>query len=291
MAARSSLTFAALGTTWWIDIFDEIDDETRSAVLGRATCLVEAFERSYSRFKSDSLISILNRERRLHSPSRECRALLEYGQALYMRTDGIFNILVGHILEARGYDANYSFKAQAEIPKSTCDPNSDLKITETEILLACGNIDLGGYGKGYLIDLVAEELKASGVHYFLINGGGDIYGTSDHETPITVYLEHPTEPKKYLIEATIQNQGFAASSPFKRQWNDKERTFTHIVSESAVHLVASFVKAATAGEADAFATAALLLDETKLIALAEWEKFQVARFDPATSRLWRTKDF
>jgi thiamine biosynthesis lipoprotein ApbE len=98
-------TFEAIGTHFWIEIFDDISDEKLEATKGRLELLSSTFNREYSRFRDDSYVGILNRERRLENPTEECRALLAYGKELYLRGQGTFNILTGHILEARGYDA------------------------------------------------------------------------------------------------------------------------------------------------------------------------------------------
>lgn len=284
-------TFETIGTHFWIEIFDELSTEELDTTKGRIEFLCSQFNNAYSRFKTDSQISILNRERVLHSPSKELQEILSFGKALFIRTHQTFNLLTGHILEARGYDAHYSFTPDPTASLANCNPLFDLTIDVDEISLTCGNIDIGGYGKGWLIDLIAKDLRAHNVHYFLVNGGGDMYATSNHEKPITIYLEHPTEVGKYLIETTLFNQGFAASSPFKRQWSDKDTTYTHIVSVSEFEEVATFVKARTVVDADAFATMAMLLPQDKLPYAAEIENLAVARFNPKTNELWQTQNF
>ena len=286
-------TFEAIGTHFWIEIFDEITDEQLKATKGRLELLSSSFNEQYSRFRADSQISILNRERRLENPSAECLAILKYGKELYLRGQGTFNILTGHILEARGYDSDYSFNAVdgADAP-STCNPLTDLTISENEIVLSCGNIDLGGYGKGWLIDKLAYDLREQGIEHFLINGGGDMYATSDlNDEAITIYLEHPTNAGQYLIETSLLHQGFAASSPFKRRWKSGDKTYHHVVATADVPELATFVKAATATDADAFATVAMLVPEAALPALAATENLAIARFTPATHQLWQTANF
>lgn len=285
-------TFEAIGTHFWIEIFDAISDKQLEATEGRLKLLSSVFNENYSRFRVDSLISKLNRERRLEKPSEELCTILSYGKNLYLRSQGVFNILTGHILEAQGYDANYSFTAKENVDSLLMgNPLTDLLISESEIILSVGNIDLGGFGKGYLIDLVASNLLANGIEYFLVNGGGDMYGTSNGGEAITIYLEHPTKPGQYLIETTLKNQGFAASSPFKRQWKSREKIYTHIIASGDIPQIATFVKANKAVDADAFATVAMLRPEAKLPALATNESLAIARFDPATNQLWQTANF
>jgi thiamine biosynthesis lipoprotein len=288
----STHTFEALGTKWWIEIFDEADTETLEGAYGTLERFARDFETTYSRFKPDSLISILNRERVLESPSEECRALLTYGKQLYLRSNTEFNLLTGHLQEARGYDTTLSFVPQEPEKLTPGNPITDLLISSEKIELHHGNIDLGGFGKGFLIDELAKLLKEQfSLYYFIINGGGDMYGTSKLGEPIQIFLEHPTKPSHFIHTTKLLNQGFAASSPFKRVWHSGDKTYTHIISNTEAPRVASFVKAATARDADAFATAALLLDEPALTQLSTTESLAIARFSPATNNLWRTTSF
>ena len=286
-------TFEAIGTHFWIEIFDDVTEAELETTKGRLELLSSEFNQKYSRFKNDSYVGILNRERVLKDPNEECCALLAYGKELYVRSSGTFNILSGHILEARGYNANYTFTASDDVDAlETANPLTDLSISETEITLVKGNVDLGGYGKGWLIDKLADDLKTQGIKHFLVNGGGDMYATSDSSgEAVTIYLEHPTEAGKYLIETTLLNQGFAASSPFKRQWKSGVKVYDHVVTTGETPQLATFIKAATATDADAFATVAMLAPEATLPALANAESLAIARFDAVTNQLWRTTNF
>lgn len=287
-------TFEAIGTHFWIEIFDEISDKELETTKGRLELLSSYFNERYSRFRADSWISKLNRDRIFKDPDEEFCFILNYGKKLYTESEGVFNLLIGHIIEARGYDATYSFRAVdgADMP-STCNPLTDLSISKEEISLICGNVDIGGYGKGYLVDKLSNDLKQHDVNHFLINGGGDMYATSDKNgEAIKIYLEHPTEDGTYLLETSLQNQGFAASSPFKRTWNHEGKTYTHIISDTHVPEIATFVKAKTAVDADAFATASLLLGEEQLLRIIEQEpNLSFAHYTPATNGFWQTKNF
>lgn len=278
-------TFQALGTTWWIEIFDQKTDEDLTIAIRDSEVFVAEFEQRYSRFITASLISIINRDRALPNPDTHLRELLAYGKQLSLRTDGHFNILTGHILEARGYNKDYTFAATDDT-RPPGDPITDLTITPNHVSLAHGNLDIGGYGKGYLIDEVAKRLQeVHSLSHFLINAGGDMYATSDHGTPIQVGLEHPRSPGTVIKQTSLLHQGFAASSPYKRQWEHEGTTYSHVVSDTP-SVIASFIKAPSARDADAFATTCLLTDSAtmqKLVA-TETEIF-LAVFDPTTNNL------
>ncbi len=252
----TTFTIDALGTRWWIELFESSSEERLTVLKKDCEAFIMTFEGNYSRFKPDSYISILNRERVLKDPSHELIDVLTFGKQKYVETNTLFNILTGHIQEAKGYDAEYSFMMADTIPLPG-NPVTDLAINESGITLnGYSKIDLGGYGKGYLIDLVAERLRSKhDLQYFLINGGGDIYATSNNGEPIEIQVEHPTEQVKFIGSTTLLNEAFAASSPHKRKWKTKQGEQNHIVGDAGD---SSYVKASSAKEADVLATIKLL---------------------------------
>jgi FAD:protein FMN transferase len=288
-----TFTFEAIGTHWWIEIFDHLTDEELEMTKCRFELISSEFDRRYSRFREDSQVTTLNRYRVLQVPTKEFRDILIYGKQLYLRSHTTFNLLSGHILEARGYDAHYTFEATTDVEsRAAGNPLTDLLISDDEISLRNGNIDIGGYGKGWLIDVLADDLKKHNLHHFLINGGGDMYATCDtNGSAISIYLEHPIESGTYLLKTTLCNQGFAASSPFKRSWKSGNKLYDHVVTKGTTPQIASFVKADKAVEADAFATVAMLLPESSLPDLAQHERLAIARFDPLSNELWQTLNF
>jgi thiamine biosynthesis lipoprotein len=152
-------SFQALGTQWWIEIFDELATQRGDEIKDFITSYVSTYEQNYSRFQPDSLVSTLNRDRTVVNPTPEFVQLLEYGKRLYLRSDTHFNLLTGHILESKGYDADYTFTASGPAV-GPGNPVIDLQISPDLIKLAGGaNLDLGGFGKGYLVDLLARQLQ------------------------------------------------------------------------------------------------------------------------------------
>lgn len=279
----------AIGTQFLIEIWDEVSNTTLEAVHDRLEFLLFQFENNYSRFKPDSLISRLNQHKVIENPTPEFVTLLTQGLNFYDATGSILNLMIGEKIINSGYDANYSFTpkaTEAVIP----NPHDVLMVTPENITLKAGLIDIGGYGKGVVIDLLTTALQSEfGLQYFLVNGGGDIFCTSDHGTPITIYLEHPIEKETYLGTTIILNQGFAASSPHKRTWIHDGTTYHHIIdtanSASFVSPDASFIIAQSAVVADVFATVALLATPTQMDTFAEQQILAVTTFGlPSTLR-------
>jgi thiamine biosynthesis lipoprotein len=289
---------SALGTSWWIEICDAVDEKRRVVIYDDCAAFLQTFEKAYSRFDPASQINQLNTTHVVESPTKELQELLTFGIAQFTRTAGIFNIMVGSKLVETGYDAAYSFTAKSEHTPIQ-NPHDVLSISEERITLKAGLVDIGGFGKGWAIDAIATLLKEKHeLQYFLVNGGGDMYATSDHDTPFTIYLEHPTETDTYLTTTTIKNQGFAASSPHKRAWTHGGKTYTHIIDTkidtNQPHTTrpdATFLKAATACDADIFATVALLVDADTMTQLATRENLGVASFFRADSSFSHNEAF
>ena len=273
----------ALGTRFRIEVFDDIPQNRLEAAHSSVKAILSQFENQYSRFRPDSYVSQLNTTGHLQSPAVEFLTLLRYGLDAYDRTDGVFNIMIGAKLVAQGYDQTYSFIAT---PHTNVIPNPHdmLVLTTDHITLSHGQLDLGGLGKGYVIDMIAKYLKHEfGFKYFLVNGGGDMYGTSDHDTPITLYLEHPLDTGTYLATTTIENRGFAASSPHKRTWTSGTKTYTHIIDTvksipETNQLDATFITAATAVDADMFATVGLIMSPESFAVIAARESLGMATY-------------
>jgi FAD:protein FMN transferase len=291
---------SALGTTWLVEVFDTVSKEKLDETYSLVQLFLSNFENKYSRFNSNSELSQLNKTGQLINPDQATVEILRHGQKFFTDTSGIFNILIGEHLLARGYDASYSFKPVAE-PKDFPSPLIDLLITDTGIRLTKGQLDLGGYGKGYLLDLLASYLKEElGLSYFLINGGGDMYATSDHNEPITIYLEHPTEPGTYIAETTLKDQGFAASSTHKRRWQVSGNEYSHIV-DTRERIAATrthqpdklglYVKAPQAVTADAWATTLLISDPKDHLLILEGAQVDYACFTTSDKSFGQSSNF
>ena len=123
------------------------------------------------------------------------------------------------------------------------------------------HIDLGGIGKGFLIDKVKDFLLSNKVQYFFINAGGDIYATSEFDNPIEFALENPFDINQMIGKIKIKNESIASSSPARRKWKDKnsDKEFHHLIdmkTNSPVSEIAGvFTLGQNATDADLASTA------------------------------------
>lgn len=242
------MVFDAIGTRWVIDA--EIDDRLAREIL----LTIEGFDRTYSRFRKDSLVVKHSKKPGLPELPDEGKKMLELYRKLYDLTNGLFTPLVGYALTQAGYDSTYSLKPS----KITPAPIWSNKISEPVLL------DFGALGKGRLIDIVGEILSTHGIGDYTIDAGGDIlYKNSDK--PIRIGLEHPDNPKKAIGYVNLMNQSICGSSGNRRKWD----RFHHIINPKTLtspsDILATWVVSDTAILADAISTCLFLVKPEKLV--------------------------
>ena len=268
-------TFDALATKWWIKVHDKNVDLAQ--IFNQIETLARDFEKSYSRFLGDSYISKLNRDKKLTEFPVELYDMLIFSENIRQKSSGLFNVAVGEILENLGYDKDYSFSLKKDVASIIVPENSSFEILNENIIQIKPSvkIDLGGIGKGWLIDKISKFLTDLNIKYFSINGGGDIYASTDHDTPISFALEHPLDTSQKIGTTAIRNQGIACSAPNRRMWKDgqTDQTFHHLIdiknSNSALGKLAVFTQGENATIADVMSTVLFVAKNSEIEDLAK----------------------
>lgn len=272
----------ALGTKWWISL-PEDSDET---FLENITQMVMEFESNYSRFDDTSYISKLNDNKRLENAPQELINMLKYALDVYDATDGIFNISVGSKLEKSGY--GYKKDMSSKISKSL---RNDLLIKDDVLSLSKNTrIDLGGFGKGWLIEKLAAYLQNESIFDYVINGGGDI-AVGNYSS--TIYIEHPLDASQQIGEIILKNNALASSSNIKRSWIINSKEQAHIVNpnnRSKSKILSMHVLADRILFADTFATVFMLVEREKRLELAHKYNLEFMEILPDLT-VYKTKGF
>ena len=244
--------FHALGTSCFLEIFDDLDQKNFNLIMEYLILEIINFENNFSRFKENSLIGQLNKNKKLNYNSEDLFKMLSISQDMNLITNGIFNIAIAQILESNGYGGNY-----LEGNKFFPEQKDVLKFDSSSVEIASNiKIDLGGIGKGYLIEKISLILKNKfHLKYFLINFGGDIYATTDRGNKIKIDLENPNIPGMKIGSIFLTNNSVCCSSNSKRNWTIQDKTFYHILDpESKKVNFSSFVISTSTTIGDIVAT-------------------------------------
>lgn len=255
---------SALGTYFWVEVFEDLPNEILNEIKEYLEKEIFIFESLYSRFKKDSLITKLNDQRFLENPPKDLLDMICISSDIAQITNNTFNLCLGTVLESSGYDRELSFEERdgfiEVLPMSQV-----IKIFDNQIFLTNNhNLDLGGIGKGFLIDKLAKILiDKFHLRYFLINGGGDIYVTSNNENPVEINLQNPLNEDEFIGSIFLKNQSICGSSPHKRKWigNKTQKEYSHIVDpKNQNRFNSSFVSGNSTAICDSLATV-LCIDE------------------------------
>ncbi len=247
-------TYEALGTVWYIEVFDHISDSKKNELQKIVIDYIQEFEAKYSRFRKDSLLTLLNTKRHI-SYDTGMAEMLKYGEHIRSLTNGVFNLFILDKITEKGYGQNLLENFSPRVDDDATLQSKAI-IRDTEIILQGSlSIDLGGIGKGYLIDRVKELLESHGIKQFLINGGGDMYATHHNNAPIMVYMQHPKNHDEYIGTLMLKNQSFCSSSSYMRTWHREGKRMNHFITRDGKEIwAASYVVGDTGVVADVAAT-------------------------------------
>ena len=270
MTPAFSTTFEAIGTKWQIDILEPIEKERSDALLLRIKERIAEFDKNYSRFRSDSLVTEMSRRAGKYELPSDARSMMALYRELYELTDGAMTPLVGQLISDAGYDAEYSLvpKELSQVPAW----NEVLVWNENTLTLKKpALLDFGAIGKGYLIDIVAGLIRTEGIQSFSVDAGGNIVYEDPFDVPLTVGLENPEDSEEVIGTVKISNQSICGSSGNRRTWS----TFHHIMNprtlSSPQHIAALWVIAETTMLADGLSTALFFAEPDKLAERYEFE--------------------
>jgi len=250
IATGSTWTFDAIGTSWAIETAHPLPSVAREAV----SSVVERFDREWSRFRSDSLVSSLAEGRTASIPApADADAMFSLYRELDAATSGAVNPLVGDALARLGYDARVTLAPWGD--PQPAPPWSDVVTWDADRVRVStpATIDVGALGKGRLVDLVLDAVRAHVDGDAVVDASGDL---AVRGAPVRVGLEHPYDATLAIGVVTVADQSLCASAINRRAWGDGLHHVLDARTGAPVRAyAATWALADTAMRADALATA------------------------------------
>ncbi|WP_424935231.1 MULTISPECIES: FAD:protein FMN transferase [Bacteria] len=241
--------FEAIGTAWEIGTGRSLSAEDRGAV----TALIEDFDRTWSRFRADSVVSRLAASPGAVPLPDDAPPMLDLYTELAEATEGAVNPLVGESLARRGYDATLSLRDRGAVP-APAGWRSTLTWSPDELVLSeTAMIDVGAIGKGRLVDLVHALLRSRGYGEVIVDASGDLAVSGPS---VRVGLEHPYDPALAIGVVELRDRALCASAVNRRAWGDRlHHVLDARTGEPVRTIAATWAIAPSAMVADAAATA------------------------------------
>lgn len=241
--------FTAIGTAWQIQTVAPLPVGIRDAVLR----LVDDFDRDWSRFRSDSLVTALGRKGGAAPAPPDTGAMFGAYAELSDATGGAVNPLVGDALARRGYDPGYGF-VDAGATTAPADWRARLTWDELNLRLSApATIDVGALGKGRLVDRVLAEVAPWVEGRIVVDASGDL---AVRGGPERVGLEHPYDSRRAIGVWEVTDAALCASATNRRVWGDGLHHVLDARTGQPVRTIAAtWALAPDAMTADAIATA------------------------------------
>jgi thiamine biosynthesis lipoprotein ApbE len=136
-------------------------------------------------------------------------------------------------------------------------------------------IDLGGIGKGYAVDMATRILKGNRIRSALINFAGNIYayGTPPGRKSWVIGLQHPRKSEGLLNSFEIKDKAVSTSGDYEKFFIIDGKRYSHIIDPRTGNPVKDIVSvtiiADTATRADALSTGVFVLGLDKGMELIE----------------------
>ena len=262
------LSFDALGVPWQIEVKGELPHDASQ----RVTHLVDSFDRTWSRFRDDSLVAQAAKQATAVEFPVEGERLFALYPELYEATGGAVTPFVGDTLSALGYgpeigDTPVLGHEPAVATTSAPLPwNSTARIEGSTVeLLRPATIDVGAAGKGLLVDLIGDLLSELGASFSLVDGSGDLRVRGAAAQPVRIALEHPYDTTRAIGVAEIASGALCASAGNRRAWGDGlHHIIDGLTGLPTRAVVATWAIAPNAMLADGAATALFFLSPAEL---------------------------
>lgn len=169
--------------------------------------------------------------------SPDLAAMLTNAKALSVKSNGLFNPAIGHLISTWGFqrDEFSAINIDDEKIKMLVKSNPSMSDIVFESNTASSKnptvkLDLGGYAKGYALDLAAQYLREQHVNNALINIGGNIIAIGKHgDKPWRVGIQHPRAPTAIATIDLSDGWAVGTSGDYQRYFMLSGKRYCHII--------------------------------------------------------------
>lgn len=233
--ALSQHAFKAMGCPCELRLFS---DDVAVAIDGTKQCIEEALrlERKYSRYLHDSVTTTINRAAGQSAVvvDTETAALLEYSNACFDQSNGLFDITSGG-LRRIWHQSMTGLPSTEDIEQCLTLVGWDkVQLDEGSVFLPIEDmeLDFGGVVKEYAADSLAEIARSCGIQHGLINMGGDIriIGPQPDGSPWLIGIVHPTVPDAAIATINVDSGALTTSGSYERFFEVEGKKYSHLIN-------------------------------------------------------------
>ena len=229
-------TFNAMGSPCELQCYASTP-EFAQTVARQITADIYRLEQKYSRYKTDSFLSKINKVAASGGSiliDEETASLLHYAQTCYELSDGLFDITSGILRRAWRFDSG--ILPDDKIIETLLKhigwhhlqvENGMLTFSQAEM-----ELDFGGIVKEYAADRAATICANLGILHGIINLGGDIkiIGSHPDGKAWRVGIQHPRDKMKIWKTLKLKTGALASSGDYERYFLIDGVRYGHILN-------------------------------------------------------------
>tara|TARA_B100001109_G_scaffold255495_1_gene258739 strand:- start:1871 stop:2824 length:954 start_codon:yes stop_codon:yes gene_type:complete len=286
-----------MGTAYHIAWVGQQDDA--ASLKAEVDSRLAAINRIMSTYDPASELSLINQGKAATDAdgwipvSADLAEVLADSLTIYTRSDGLFDISVGPLVNLWGFgpDARYDEVPSAEALQQAMNEtglNALQYDADKPAIRLNGKryLDLSAIAKGWAVDDIAEHLEAHDIHNYMVEIGGEIRtaGSKPGQAPWRIAIERPgalTEGRSAELVIEPGNAAVATSGDYRNYFEQDGVRYSHTINpftgRPVTHRLASVtVINESSAMADGWATALNVAGPDKGMALAE--QYQLAVF-------------
>lgn len=241
---------------------------------------------SMSTYIDESELSVFNKGNisQWYQVSDGLLAVLNLSNQISKSSAGRFDVTVGPLVNLWGFgpDGRIEHAPTAE-EINELKPRIGFNKLEIDVVnkrirrLSPIYVDLSAVAKGYGVDVVANTLEEYGVTSYLVEIGGElrIRGAKPNNTDWLIAVEVPDASERQIQSVIAPgDKGVATSGDYRNYFEENGMRFSHTIdprtAQPITHKLASVtVVADTAAQADAYATALLVMGDADGLEFAQ----------------------
>ena len=271
-----------MGTTYHITVVADQPAPDNLAVLIEAE--LDRVDHSMSTYKPNSEINRFNQltVNQSMTVSLEFFEVLTIAQSVWLNSDGALDPSVGPLVDLWGFGPSLT---EDQIPSEKQIANALATVGFDSVIIDSRDqsiiktrpvvIDLSAVAKGYAVDLVADLLEMNALPDYLIEVGGEtrVSGLNPQGKPWRLAIESPLLIGQVETVLALTSGAVATSGDYRNYFERDGIRYSHTIDprdgKPIIHTLASVtVVADTCAEADAWATALLVLGNEEGLDLA-----------------------
>lgn len=272
---QTNLSGKTMGTTYHVSFISGDPEHVPEEIQAHIDGLLAQINSQMSTYDPNSELSRFNSSRQI-TPfvvSRSLEEVVKRALEIAAETNGVLDVTVGPLVNLWGFGPQAkpeqvpSAEAIADLQDQVGYQHlsvSNHQLTKSHPELY---VDLSTIAKGYAVDRVARVLEQLEIHNYLVEIGGEmrVKGNKAGDQPWRVAIEKPVSTER-AIQRIIEpkNMSVATSGDYRNFYQEEGVRYSHIIDPRTGkpiqhQLVSATVLAETCMDADAYATALLVM--------------------------------